>query len=115
MLLPATKLGQGSIFTAVCDSDHRVDAPGPGGTWIREGGAWSGGAGCRGCLVPEGPGSGGGGLVLREGCLVETPRMATAAGGTHPTGMHSCFPDCSLKLLRIKFLSYTTPPNEENA
>ena len=26
----------------------------------------------------------------RGGC-VETPRMATAAGGTHPTGMHSCF------------------------
>ena len=26
-----------------------------------------------------------------RGCLVETPsRMATAAGGTHPTGMHSC-------------------------
>ena len=29
------------------------------------------------CLVPR-------------GCLVETPRMATAAGGMHPTGMHSC-------------------------
>ena len=30
------------------------------------------------CLVPG-------------GCLVETPPgMATAAGGTHPTGMHSC-------------------------
>ena len=25
------------------------------------------------------------------GCLVETPPgTATAAGGTHPTGMHSC-------------------------
>ena len=37
------------------------------------------------CLVPWG------GLVP-GGCLAETPRrMATAAGGTHPTGMHSCF------------------------
>ena len=26
----------------------------------------------------------------RGGCLVETPGKATAAGGTHPTGMHSC-------------------------
>ena len=24
------------------------------------------------------------------GGLVETPPTATAAGGTHPTGMHSC-------------------------
>ena len=34
-----------------------------------------------------------GGVVLGPGgCLVENPpRTATAAGGTHPTGMHSCF------------------------
>ena len=25
------------------------------------------------------------------GCLMETPGMATAEGGTHPTGMHSCY------------------------
>ena len=36
-----------------------------------------------GVPCPEGSGPG--------GCLVETPRTATAAGGTHPTGMHSCF------------------------
>ena len=29
--------------------------------------------------------------ALGRGCLVETLRTATAAGGTHPTGMHSCF------------------------
>ena len=46
--------------------------PGPGG-------AWSGG-------VP-GPG----GRSAPGGYLVETPGTATAAGGTHPTGMHSCF------------------------
>ena len=39
-----------------------------------EGGAWSRG----GFLLPGG------------GCLVETSGTATAAGGTHPTGMHSC-------------------------
>ena len=35
------------------------------------------------------PGLGG---VPSPGCLVETPtpRTATAAGGMHPTGMHSC-------------------------
>ena len=42
------------------------------------GGAWSRGG-------PGGEGSGPGGF------LVETLRKATAAGGTHPTGMHSCF------------------------
>ena len=30
------------------------------------------------------------GVCSRGGCLVETPLMATAAGGTHPTGVHSC-------------------------
>ena len=30
-----------------------------------------------------------GGVPARGGALVETPRTATAAGGTHPTGMHS--------------------------
>ena len=37
-----------------------------------------------GCLVQGVPGPGG-------GCLVETFSMATAAGSTHPTGMHCCF------------------------
>ena len=33
-----------------------------------------------------------GGVPTPVGCLVETPPLwtATAAGGTHPTGMHSC-------------------------
>ena len=38
--------------------------PGPGGCMVQ------------GVSAPGGP--------------VETPRTATAAGGTHPTGMHSC-------------------------
>ena len=66
-LPPATKLGQGYIFTGVCDSVHRG-----GGCLVRGvsgpgGGVWSGG-------VPGG----------------DPPGTATAAGGTHPTGMHSC-------------------------
>ena len=52
--------------------------PGPGGAWSwgvpGPGGAWS-----RGCMVP-------GGAWWRP----PAPEMATAAGGTHPTGMHSC-------------------------
>ena len=57
-------LGQGNMFTGVCLStgvSSRGGVPGP-----------RGGACCRG--VPGGD-----------------PPTATAAGGTHPTGMHSCF------------------------
>ena len=49
--------------------------PGPGGGGLLWGGAWSGG-----CLV-----------MGRLGVPGGDPPMATAAGGTHPTGMHSCF------------------------
>ena len=60
-----------------------------GGTLSR-GGAWSSGGGS-GPGPPQGLVLGDGGAWSRGGCLVETPlRMATAAGGTHPTGMHSC-------------------------
>ena len=58
--------------------------PGPGGCLLR-GGAWSGGG-----LVPGGCLVTGKGVPAPGGCLVETPQTATAAGGTHPTGMHSC-------------------------
>ena len=57
-------LGQGNIFTSVCQE------------FCSQGGAW-----CRGeCLVPGGAWSGG----------HQPPDMAAAAGGTHPPGMHSC-------------------------
>ena len=42
-----------------------------------------------GCLLPGGACSRWGACF--RGCLVEIPRMATAAGGMHPTGMHSCY------------------------
>ena len=71
-LPPATKLGQGYIFTGVCDS-----VPRRGGGLVR-GGAWTGG-------VP-----GRGGLLRGVTWWRLPPGTATAAGGTHPTGMHSC-------------------------
>ena len=133
ILPPATKLGQGYIFTGVCDSVHRgvsasvyAGIPGlggllqggllPGGTW--SGGVCSGGAWSRGCLL--------GGCLSQ--CMVgyhpkQTPpkpapsppradpqdqappstehagRYGQCAGGTHPTGMQSCYKDlCVLEL-----------------
>ena len=90
-LPPATKLGQGYIFTGVCDSVHR-------GVCSREGGV---GVSALGGLVQRG--------LLPGGCLVlggvcswgvyfgrvpggdTSPGTATAVGSTHATGMHSCF------------------------
>ena len=72
LLITARKrsLGQGNIFRSVCQEF----CPRGWCAW-----SWEG--------VP-GPGGGGAGP---GGGLVETPpRTATAASGTHPTGMHSC-------------------------
>ena len=61
-------LGQGIIFTSVCQEFCSRGVPGPGG-----------------CLVQRGE------VFAQGGCGdVETSPTATAAGGTHPTGMHSC-------------------------
>ena len=106
------------IFSEACvkNSVHRVGAwsggvwswgvSGPGGMYGPGGCLVLGGTCSGGCLVLGGACSGGcllwgvawswGGLVLGDACsqgvcLVETPRTATAAGGNHPTGMHSCF------------------------
>ena len=73
--------------------------PGSGGVCLVLWGAWSEGGLCLvlGGLVPGGAWlrgglvwgvSGPGGAWWRPG---GDPRTATAAGGTHPTGMHSCF------------------------
>ena len=64
-------LGQGNIFKSVCQEF----CPQAGGVcW---GGACSGGAWSGGFLLRVVPGG-------------DPPGTATAAGGTHPTGMHSC-------------------------
>ena len=77
-----------------------------GGAWSQGGGAWPrGGAGSWGvpgprgclvlgeCLVPGGgvwvPGQGVGSGPW-AGAWWRPPQTAPAAGGTHPTGMHSC-------------------------
>ena len=69
----------------------------PGGGVSAPRGSALGGSGPRGCLLP--------------GSLVETPGTATAAGGTHPTGMHSCTKENNLSvyitysIFSITFLS----------
>ena len=69
-----------NIFRSVCQEfcprRGGVGMPGPGGPAPR--GVCSGGVWSRGVC------SGG------EGAWWRPPRTATAAGGTHPTGMHSC-------------------------
>ena len=72
--------------------------PGPEGGCLILGGVWSrGGSGPGGCLVPEGGVAGG------------DPPTATAAGGTHPTGMHSCDVVVLLKLHSKIFGTYINP------
>ena len=69
------EVGQGNIFTGVYDSVNRgVSDPEGGVWWLLLGGLVPGGVCSRGG-VPSGG----------------RRRMATAAGGTHPTGMHSCY------------------------
>ena len=66
-------------------SVHRGGGSAPRGVPHPGGGAWSGGVlGPRGVPAPARG-------VWSRGSLVETPWTATAAGGTHPTGMHSCW------------------------
>ena len=83
---------EGYIFTGVCLSTGGVPDPGVpplGGAW-----SWGGlllrGVCSWGCLVPGG--SAPGGRLVSQHALRQTPsrETATAADGTHPTGMHSC-------------------------
>ena len=87
-------LGQGNMFTGVCLSTKGGGVYGPGGCLL-PGGSGLGGSAPEGCLLQGGSTPGRlawsqRGLLTGGGGLVETPRMATAAGDTHPTGMHSC-------------------------
>ena len=55
---------------------------------LATGGACAWGGACSGGCLLQGVVPAPGGCLL--GGWVETLMMATAAGGTHPTGMHSC-------------------------
>ena len=103
-LPPANEVWGKVIFSeaSVKNSVHR----GVGGSLVRgvpasrglsgSGGACSGGGG----WVWSG-GSGPGGVCLVRGGAGGDPRTATAAGGTHPTGMHSCSLVCSPDLPNV--------------
>ena len=96
-LPPATKLGQGNIFRSVCQEFclPRGGSPGPhrGVGEVEASGRGVGGlqahtGGAAPCLGGSRPG----GCI--PVCTEATPppsAAATAAGGTHPTGMHSCW------------------------
>ena len=78
-------LGQGNIFIGVCQEFCSQ--------W--GGSSWGSASSQGGCFLPEGlppPGGGAssGGCFLRGGAWWRLPGTATAAGGMHPTGMHSC-------------------------
>ena len=79
-------LGQGNIFTPVCHSVHRGGLPSRrpplAGSPLLEGGTPPGRETPLGRRPPAG-------RTPREGGT--PPPTATAAGGTHRTGMHSCF------------------------
>ena len=94
-LPPATKLGQGYIFSQACV----ILFTGGGGV-----GAWSRGG-------VHGPG----GVCMVRGGAWSPPETATAAGGTHPTGMHSCFSFffeyCALIIQRCKQTNSATSLN----
>ena len=88
-------LGQGNIFTPVCHSVPRGDAS----SWgvlpprcLLPGGAssWGGVLPPRGCASSRGLLPPGGCFLLGGAWWSPPPPTATAAGGTHPTGMHSC-------------------------
>ena len=66
----------------------------PGGCLLR--GRYAPGWVCSGGVLPGGvcsrvESAPGGGSAPGGWCLMEAPGTATAAGGTHPTGMHSCY------------------------
>ena len=94
---PLTKLREGNVFTPVCHSVHMGVVCIPECTWA-EGMWWKRGV-YPSMHLDRGCGEGG---VAKGGCEVRgdgkggrtTPWtqlvMAIKAGGTHPTGMHSC-------------------------
>ena len=96
LLPPATKLGQGYVFTRVCDSVHRgvlsqhaLQQVSGGGECAIPAHIAGGIPACLAAHLRGGLLRGGGGGI--GGAWWRPPGTATAAGGMHPTGMHSCF------------------------
>ena len=90
LLQPANEVWGKVICLQVCVSPQGwVPARGGGGVPALEGCLLLGGVPAPGGAYSWGGACPGKGCLLLEGCLVVTPPMATAAGGTHPTGMHS--------------------------
>ena len=77
LLPPANVVCKGYVFTSACLSTGGVPALGDVWSW--------------GCLLPGGgmPAPGGG-ACSQGGAWWRLPQTATAAGSTHPTGIHSC-------------------------
>ena len=72
-----------------------LGVPGPGGSLFPGGPALEGGLGQGGACSGGGVWSQGGACSVGGACSMggawwRPPRTATAAGSTHPTGMHSC-------------------------
>ena len=115
-LPPATKLGQGYVFTRVCDSVHRGGVGGVIPAIIAGGISACLAAGLLGGGIPAcfvggipaciaglqggvsrptqgggvSPGPHPGGLCIPACTEADPPWTATTMGGTHSTGMHSC-------------------------
>ena len=84
LLPPANEVCEGYIFTGVCLS-MGGGMHGGGHVWQGEGCVWWGRGVCgRGCMA--------GGMQGRGGvcATADTTGYGQWAGGTHPTGMHSC-------------------------
>ena len=115
-LPPANEVWGKVIFSVACvkNSVHREGVPAAGGCLLRgvpgRGVSPPGQCLVEGCLLPGSAWSQGG-LVLGRCAWLRTPRTATSAGGTHPTGMHSCFFD--LFRFRVCVRTMCTDPNGE--
>ena len=91
LLPPANIVCEGNVFTPVCDSVNMGGVHGEGGMHGKGGHAWRKG----GCMRGEGGGHAWYARPLRD-------MAGQCAGGTHPTGMHSC----TLLLCVVKTLNY---------
>ena len=86
-LPPANVVCEGYIFTGVCDS---VNRGGRAWFYLFGGHAWFYSGGVRGFIQGVYMVLFGGGACMVFSVFSDTMRSGQWAGGTHPTGMHSC-------------------------